>query len=464
MPDSTFEARLASQLTAYSQGGVRPIDRHAIAEATIAAGAARGFGARLADLGPTLRLTPRIALVLFALLALAIALLVVGRQPTSMVAPGRLAYIQDGDVFLAQSDGSDAIRVLGDPVVDFERVTVLPDPGHLAVEGNGILAILDLTTGERRRIGQTDGHVSWAESGRFAFLGQNPDQGPPVIVVGDPVSEGTPSEPRELTPDGPVSDVLALSPDGRTLATILDGTIYRIDASSGATSAIGELGQADTYVSGLAWSPDSSQLVIATQGVGSCVVGGACNPGGHALFILDVIDGGLGQVTDPEPDDASTINGSRYLGSDLKPQWSPDGQWIAFRASPGLSIARPDGTDRRDLVARPVGWFAWALDSSGLEFVANETADDPSGELSWIGLADDGPRSLGLFHVGWLGLGSVIPDGAATPRPVVAATVAPTANDGSGSVVSASAGGAPVDPSGSWRGLLFSSAANCQPI
>ena len=172
MPDATFETRLASQLQAYAQGGVRPIDRYAVAEATIAAGTSRGLGARLADLGPPLRLTPRVALTLFVLLALAIAMLVVGRQSQSFVAPGRLAYIQDGDVFVAQSDGSDAIRVLDDPVVDFERVTTLPDPDLLAVEGNGILAILDLTTGERRRIGQTDGNVTWDDSGRFAYVAQ----------------------------------------------------------------------------------------------------------------------------------------------------------------------------------------------------------------------------------------------------------------------------------------------------
>jgi Tol biopolymer transport system component len=466
MPDPTFEARLARQLQTYALGGVRPIDRHAIAEATIAAGARRGLGARLADLGPALRLTPRVALTLSVLLALAIALLVVGRQPTSMVAPGRLAFIQDGDVFVARSDGSDAIRVLDDPVVDFERVTTLPDADHLAVEGNGILAILDLTTGERRRIGQTDGHVTWDDSGRFAYVARHRDQGRPVVVIGEAVTAGTPSEPRELTPDGPVSDVLALSPDGQWLATILDGTIYRIDAATGATSAIGQVGQGDVSISsgGLSWSPDSGQLVIATQGVGSCVVGGACTPGGHALLILDVIKGGLRQLTNPEPDDASGVNGYRYLGPDLKPGWSPDGQWIAFRASPGLSIVRPDGTDRRDLVTRPVGWFAWATDSTGLEFVANESADDAMGELSWVSLSDDAPRSLGLGHVRGLGLRSVVQDEGATPRSVVAATEAPGQDGRSGTVVPA-AGGAPVDPTGSWRGLLFSSGeASCQSV
>lgn len=463
MPDPTFESRLARQLGAYAEGGVRPIDRYAIAEATIAAGARRGLGARLGALGPTMRLTPRIALALFALLALAIALVVAGRQQAS-IPPGRLAYIQHGDVYVAQSDGSDAIRVLDDPVVDFERVTALPDPDQLAIEGNGILAILDLSTGERRRIGQTDRNVTWDDSGRFAYLGRL--HGADIIVIGETVHQGTPPELRELTPDGPVSDIVALSPDGRWLATILDGTVYRIDAATGKTSAIGRFGQGDVYFSsgGLAWSPGSDQLVIATQGAASCVVGGECIPGGHALFVLDAAGGEPRQVTDPEPDDASTVDGWRYLGPDLKPRWSPDGQWIAFRASPGLSIVRPDGTDRRDLVDRPVGWFAWAPDSSGLEFVANESADDGSGDLSWVSLADGAQRSLGRDGVGWLALGSVADDDSVAPRPVVAASEAPAPEAPSGSVVRA-APGAAVDPTDAWGGLLFTAGGQgCQSV
>ena len=285
-------------------------------------------------------------------------------------------------------------------------------------------------------------------------------------MLGETVAPGTPSEPRELTPSGPVSDVLALSPDGRWLATIMDGTVYRVDASTGSTSAIGRFGQGDVYFSsgGLAWSPGSDQLVIATQGAGSCVVGGDCTPGGHALFVLDASGGEPRQLTDPEPDDASTVDGFRYLGPDLKPRWSPDGQWIAFRASPGLSIVRPDGTDRRDLVTRPVGWFAWAPDSSGLEFVANQSADDASGELSWVSLADDAPRSLGRAQVRWLALGSVVPEDGTTSRPVVAATQAPGSDAPSGPVMAA-AGSAPVDPTGAWSGLLFSSGTeSCQSV
>jgi hypothetical protein len=54
MPDQPFETRLASQHAAYAQGGVRPIDRYAIAEASVAADQRRAFSVRTRWLVPVL--------------------------------------------------------------------------------------------------------------------------------------------------------------------------------------------------------------------------------------------------------------------------------------------------------------------------------------------------------------------------------------------------------------------------
>ena len=75
MPETTFEAILATQLRTYAEGGVRPVDRYSIADATLATrdaapppGTSLGWLSRLRPSGPA---TLRLGLVL--LLALLIA-------------------------------------------------------------------------------------------------------------------------------------------------------------------------------------------------------------------------------------------------------------------------------------------------------------------------------------------------------------------------------------------------------
>jgi len=86
MPDTTFETLLSGQLRAYAEAGVRPIDRFAIAEATIASGRAREHttGAQIFRRWTRGGLTPLIAaLVLLGLLiALIGALLLPGGRPS----------------------------------------------------------------------------------------------------------------------------------------------------------------------------------------------------------------------------------------------------------------------------------------------------------------------------------------------------------------------------------------------
>ena len=71
MPDRTFETLFTERLRQYAEAGVRPIDRFAIAEDTIASGRLRGLGERLRHLRWT---SPRpLVLVLVGLLILALA-------------------------------------------------------------------------------------------------------------------------------------------------------------------------------------------------------------------------------------------------------------------------------------------------------------------------------------------------------------------------------------------------------
>lgn len=81
MSDSTFETILAGQLRAYAEGGVRPIDRHAIALATLADGA----GHR--PVWRTSRMTRLALIAVAALMVAAVGAFLVGQRPPSNVEP-----------------------------------------------------------------------------------------------------------------------------------------------------------------------------------------------------------------------------------------------------------------------------------------------------------------------------------------------------------------------------------------
>jgi Tol biopolymer transport system component len=447
MPDSTFEARLASQLGAYAQGGVRPIDRYAIAEATIAAGSRGGLGGRLGHLlWPSgTRLSPRIVLVLFALLALAVALWIVGHQHPG-IPLGRIAWVKDGDVWVAQTDGGEPVKLIDDRFADFPFVHWLPD-GRLAVARRGGMMIVDLASGQTRDIRDPDLNpgpanlTQWSPDGStyaYEYGGEN-------VAAGIRIVDVATGERREIQlaaiDRGDFVANLHWSPDGRWFMGTRNGVVL-IDAATGDMRQV-----LRTEFTDYAWSPDSERIAYS-----------AVSPIGARR--IAVIDRQGRPVADMAVSGPGPEWGSFQNLPDLKPAWSPDGQWIAFRGTPGLTIARPDGSDRRDLVTGPVAWFEWAADSSGLSFVSTASMAADAGELDWIGLDGRDAQPLGPSGIGaydMLGRPASRPL-EPLPSPIVTPGGSLAAAEPTGIATPAPA--APAQPGASWRGLAFTTPAH----
>jgi dipeptidyl aminopeptidase/acylaminoacyl peptidase len=135
------------------------------------------------------------------------------------------------------------------------------------------------------------------------------------------------------------------SPDGRRIAyTSASGSVgYGIFVKTLGTSTQRQLGTQP--VSGLAWSPDGTSLVVAS---------------GNQLLRVTVSTGAAAPI---------------YTGGvPLRdPAWSPDGTRIAFTTGPKIQLVRPDGTGLRAFTS---GGSAnnhpdWSPDGTKIAFITD---------------------------------------------------------------------------------------------
>ncbi len=111
-----------------------------------------------------------------------------------------------------------------------------------------------------------------------------------------------------------------------------------------------------------AWAPDGQQVIFAAR---STSKSGQLQ--GHDLYVIDVGNGRLRQVT----------QGST---NDLMPAWSLDGEWIAYHRDCALWLIHPDGSAAQRLIAYTAGLCvvapAWSPDSQKLAFLHIQILDE----------------------------------------------------------------------------------------
>lgn len=259
------------------------------------------------------------------------------------------------DMFLAQPNGqlTPLTNLPDDPSSD---LYISPDATEVAYVADGHLYVLGVDDPQPRQVTQTPGvygaagsPLAWSPDGsQIAFFeGDYPFQRINVID-----SDG--SNRRLLTPEPDFQiyrSHLIWSPDGSQIVFYQPSNppdsnqeiVKLIDLDSGDIEPLTRPG----FYDALSWSPDSQQIAFAS--------GSRFEQ--QAMFVYDLASGEFTVLT-PEP-----------FQNALTSAWSPNGDWIAFTATPigdelGTQIlyaVRPDGSGLKALTSpnEYVYPFAW---------------------------------------------------------------------------------------------------------
>ncbi len=252
------------------------------------------------------------------------------------------------DPVLAKGGKPDKPGDGGEEPVEAEIVYVGKPKGKLALmsmaaDGSGKTVIWTCPSGCWR--------PKWSPDGsRIAFEadhdGGNDWFGKSLYTVG---SDGS-GLVRLTDYDGPEGDV-EWSPDGSQLMfTRADPVTYQVSlfTVNADGSGIAQLpGVFPHHRESADWSPDGSQIVFA----------GETEAGEAGIYIANADGSGATRITAPVP--ACPADPQWPEWTDSRPQWSPDGSWIAVarddRCDPegekDIVLIRPDGSDEVNITA-----------------------------------------------------------------------------------------------------------------
>ncbi|HEX5823278.1 MAG TPA: hypothetical protein VFY18_02360, partial [Candidatus Limnocylindrales bacterium] len=359
-----------------------------------------------ARLQPVPRLAP-ILLLIALLLALAVTIFVVGSQrhlppPFGLAAPGSLAFVADGHIWMANPDGSGRVQLTSAQRLDafpvfsrdgtkiaFKR---LPEPNSIPnwqEWGDVVVADVD---GRNPIVLDPMVHspspMSWSGDGRFIVYARTLGTVDQVFIAATDGSSTRPVTSGAESNWGPT-----LSPDGRTIAYVKDysgySVIFVIQVDGTGERQITKV-RIDAFDMA-EWSPDATTLLFGA---------GKAEEGREDLFTVRL---------DGKPEQRIIGN----PGNDSGPTWSPDGRRIAYLntlvgGKTRVIVALPDGSGPHP-ISDPGNWSYpfWSPDArhvlavdgrldGGQPIVAilDSLGQSPASSFALPGAPGDGPEPM----------------------------------------------------------------------
>ncbi len=127
------------------------------------------------------------------------------------------------------------------------------------------------------------------------------------------------------------------------------------------------------------------------------VVAGAFGGGGSRIAFQSQQGGGTWTIWTMDLDGRDRVQLTDDSGNDIRPRWSPDGEWITFTSDrdggEDMWMVRPDGTELQKLTTNPLADFtgAWSPDGEWLAYHA-----DLDGMASILKVRADGSETMRL--------------------------------------------------------------------
>ncbi|HYN70437.1 MAG TPA: hypothetical protein VEX41_09530 [Candidatus Eisenbacteria bacterium] len=443
-PMDPFETRLTALVRNYTEPAVKLSDPLVTARTAMASTTRGGALGQLWPVGLNRGLA---WLLLLAALVIALAALAaVGSGPSIFVqapdGPGRIVFVRDGDLFVAEGDGSGQTLIASgdadDVKLGYLTAAWSPDMRHIAavrdVGGAFLTPGVDLMTADGalvRTVALDAGcgpSLSWSPDSSKVAIGTCPadvlrdaiegvESGIGLLLAGlDASADREIALPREWQSVASANPEVWIrpdlwarwSPDGRWIALWAivagQGGRHLVAADGSGTRPVDDLIiRMGNGVESLDWSPDGRRLAIAGGWVG-CM----------EKVCLGIVDSEGGAVTStvvhPSPGDLN-LHGKLFW-----PEFSPEGDRVAvlgglidFSSEPAVAetymlydydlatarfteltsgirsmiwdgggAAQPTGTVTGELVAG--GTVAWTPDGRGLLYLVRETGNSSA---SW---------------------------------------------------------------------------------
>ncbi len=367
LTDHAIRAAIARRATSAEEGNLR----EDVLAATSVVPQRRIWRVRLGEALPLpeRRATLALATAVLLLIAIAIGAAVVGRlvDRTTPAPLGGLAYLSEGDVYLAGPAGESPRLIWDIPASEdlASRHLVWLDPEtvllQLYSEVDEGVHLVNITTGEHRLL-DTGSYVALSPNGRqLATLRYEDGASPPErLRLIEIASNALVAEFATSIRAYPHS----WSPDGRWLLGEMPDHIYKVDVASGARTVLATDLCCGLSLHSPAWSPDSTWIVYVDyhEATSDCL---------DRCGTLWSVPAGGGEPTRLTPE----------LGSEMLPAVSPDGRWIAYveESTSGLIVIAADGSAARtagpDWLHGPVRALVrpqirWDPDSGGVTYLS----------------------------------------------------------------------------------------------